>query len=112
MERKRLSIALTPTNIVDKFAIEILDTKNNLSPKSLLVAGLALASIDPRLPNMICAMITEKGIEASDISILIKSFSHETTMDKQVQNELNIEKTSLSAKDITKKNSKSVFGDE
>ncbi|WP_433960032.1 hypothetical protein, partial [Serratia symbiotica] len=28
---------------------------------------------------MICAMITEKGIEASDISRLIKSFSHETT---------------------------------
>lgn len=108
MERKRLSIALTPTNIVDKFAIEILDTKNNLSPKSLLVAGLALASIDPRLPNMICAMITEKGIEASDISILIKSFSPETI----VENQLNIEKTSLSAKDITKKNSKSVFGDE
>lgn len=112
MERKRLSIALTPTNIVDKFAIETLDTKKNLSSKSLLVAGLALTSIDPRLPNMICAMITEKGIKASDISRLIKSFSHETTTDKQDQNELNIDTKPLSSKDITKKNSKSVFGDE
>ncbi|ASV34602.1 hypothetical protein CJJ18_11570 (plasmid) [Candidatus Williamhamiltonella defendens] len=112
MERKRLSIALTPKNIVDKFAIETLDTKNNLSSKSLLVAGLALTSIDPRLPNMICAMITEKGIEASDISRLIKSFSHETTIDKQVQSELNIDKKPLSTKDITKNNSKSVFGDD
>lgn len=107
MERKRLSIALTPTNIVDTFAIETLDTKKNLSPKSLLVAGLALTSIDPRLPNMICAMITEKGIEASDISKLIKSFSHENTTDKQVHNELNINEKPLSPKDITKKNSKS-----
>lgn len=110
IERKRLSVALTPTNIIDKHVIDIMDKLQAVSPRSLLISGVTLTLIDPRLPNLICAMITENGIKAEDIIKLLNTFINDDNRIKSTNHTPdNVDETNKI--EVTKKNSKAIFGD-